>query len=256
MSISPFVAVFFDAPDTEPMVRSRLHGATVGLITADERMAQSMRAAAVELGVALHILAVPSPHSAATGRGRDGCRDELGDLIVLAARCHVVTVASATIAPSHLDALSDAGITIRPGCAAVEFADDTVTSLQLLQECGFDVARTTNDATSGAQWVGRSTVVVARRPSGYRSAYPIAHTGPAPRRHSPLADERAIAAAIAIADGIDASGIVVVEFFHAADGRAYVKNVSLGPQMNGRPAVTSQHENHLRAVLDWPLGTI
>ena len=121
----------------------------------------------------------------------------------------------------------------------------------------------------GSLWIGELVVVIARRPSGHRVAYPGLETVNADRRHlgpskstptPPLTAERAAATAIAIAiaDGIDATGIIAVEFLLAFDGRPFVNNILLGPHPHRDPAIdpaiTSQYENHLRAILDWPLG--
>lgn len=53
-------------------------------------------------------------------------------------------------------------------------------------------------------------------------------------------------------------GVVTVELFVDGAERLIVNKIGLGPQELGCAslvgAVTSQFHNHLRAVLDWPLG--
>jgi len=64
--------------------------------------------------------------------------------------------------------------------------------------------------------------------------------------------------AVAIADRIDVSGILAVELFLTVDGDLVVNELAARPHNSGHATIdasaTSQFENHLRAVLDWPLG--
>jgi 5-(carboxyamino)imidazole ribonucleotide synthase len=111
-------------------------------------------------------------------------------------------------------------------------------------------------------------VVAARTPSGYWSAYPLVATTqvegicrelvmPAPVPAEVAA--RAQSMARSIADGIDAVGIIAVEMFLSRSGELLVNELALRPHNSGHAtiegAVTSQFHNHLRAVLDWPLGS-
>ena len=110
-------------------------------------------------------------------------------------------------------------------------------------------------------------VVGARTASGRWIAYPLVETvqrdgicrelvmpARAPRE---IAD-RAVAMAKSLADGIDATGIVAVELFVTRSGDLVVNELALRPHNSGHATiegcVTSQFENHLRAVLDLPLG--
>ena len=261
---------------------------TVGLIASDRQLIDRTRQAALELGVDLHVLAPPGGKvtSSATANHGPDCPDDLGHLIGSAARCDVVTFESSAISASHREILFSAGITLRPGPQAAELADDSTTARQVLRDCGFDVVAipdTVGDdplglqqsniaarrrSPSGAMWVGQLNVVVARRPSGLRVVYPVVETGRGGRLHlapttlavTPASTaEHAVGAAISIADGIDATGIITVNFLLAADKRPFVNSILLGlhpqPHTISDPARTSQIENHLRAILDWPLGT-
>lgn len=113
------------------------------------------------------------------------------------------------------------------------------------------------------------SALVARAPSGEEVAYPIVATtqldgicheviAPAPD----LAPERAAEAqdlARRIATELDVTGILAVELFDADDGRILINELAMRPHNTGHwtqdGAVTSQFENHLRAVLDLPLGS-
>jgi len=110
-------------------------------------------------------------------------------------------------------------------------------------------------------------VLIARRPAGWWQAYPVVETvqrdGICHELQMPgvipaaLAVE-AVSLAASIADGIDATGILAVELFVTGDGGLVVNELAARPHNSGHATieatVTSQFENHLRAVLDWPLG--
>jgi 5-(carboxyamino)imidazole ribonucleotide synthase len=110
-------------------------------------------------------------------------------------------------------------------------------------------------------------VLVARRPGGERVVYPvvetlqrdgICHELVMPARIGAEVADRAIAIAHAIADGIDAVGILAVEQFVTPEGEVLVNEIAVRPHNSGHATIegcaTSQFTNHLRAVLDWPLG--
>jgi 5-(carboxyamino)imidazole ribonucleotide synthase len=108
---------------------------------------------------------------------------------------------------------------------------------------------------------------VARSPHGQAVAYPVVATvqvdgmcsqvvAPAPG----LSDEHSVQAtelALRIAQALDVTGMLAVEMFVVKD-RLVVNELAMRPHNSGHwsieGAVTSQFENHLRAVMDWPLG--
>lgn len=109
---------------------------------------------------------------------------------------------------------------------------------------------------------------VARRPSGDLIVYPVVETvqeggvcaeaiAPAPHSAGRLAD---VAAEIgeAIATGLGVTGMLAVELFQTGDERLLVNELAMRPHNSGHwtqdGSVTSQFEQHLRAVLDLPLG--
>jgi 5-(carboxyamino)imidazole ribonucleotide synthase len=111
-------------------------------------------------------------------------------------------------------------------------------------------------------------VLIARRPGGESVVYPVVETVQRdgichelimPARLPADVAERAVALARTLAEGIDAVGMLAVECFVTADGEVAVNEIALRPHNSGHAtiegAVTSQFHNHLRAVLDWPLGT-
>lgn len=109
---------------------------------------------------------------------------------------------------------------------------------------------------------------VARRPSGQLVSYPVVETvqrdgvcaevlAPAPHAAGRLAE---VAAGIgeAIAEGLGVTGMLAVELFETADQRILVNELAMRPHNSGHwgqdGAITGQFEQHLRAVLDLPLG--
>ena len=110
-------------------------------------------------------------------------------------------------------------------------------------------------------------VVGARTPSGLWTAYPPVATfqvdgtcreAVMPAPVDPPVAARAERLARSLADSIDAVGVFVAELFVTSSDQLVINEVALRPHNSGHAtieaAVTSQFHNHLRAVLDWPLG--
>ena len=80
----------------------------------------------------------------------------------------------------------------------------------------------------------------------------------APARTSDAVLDRAQAVASQVLDGLDGRGTVGIELFEV-DGEVLVNELAPRPHNSGHytieGAVTSQFEQHVRAVLGWPLGS-
>jgi 5-(carboxyamino)imidazole ribonucleotide synthase len=116
-------------------------------------------------------------------------------------------------------------------------------------------------------------VLVARRPGGEARTWPVVESvqrdgvcsevvAPAPDL-DPATRAEAIDVATRIADGLGVTGVLAVELFEVEDPaggppRVLVNELAMRPHNSGHwtidGAVTSQFEQHLRAVLDLPLG--
>lgn len=133
-----------------------------------------------------------------------------------------------------------------------------------------------NPLPPGARWLleeyvpftAELSAQVARSPHGQAVAYPVVRTvqrdgickevvAPAPG----LSDELAVRAqelALRIAGDLGVVGMLAVEMFLTDEG-VLVNELAMRPHNSGHwtieGAVTSQFENHLRAVLDLPLGS-
>jgi 5-(carboxyamino)imidazole ribonucleotide synthase len=109
--------------------------------------------------------------------------------------------------------------------------------------------------------------VVARSPFGQGAAWPVVETvqsegicvevlAPAPDLR-PEVEEQAADLALRVARALQVVGVLAVELFETGDG-VLVNELAMRPHnsahwtMDG--SVTSQFEQHLRAVLDYPLG--
>jgi len=110
-------------------------------------------------------------------------------------------------------------------------------------------------------------VMVARRPSGAAASWPAVETAQVggvcrevlvPGRIPPHVVEAASALGQKVAEIAGAVGVMAVELFWS-DGSLLVNEVATRPHNSGHwtieGAVTSQFENHVRAVLDLPLGS-
>jgi 5-(carboxyamino)imidazole ribonucleotide synthase len=109
---------------------------------------------------------------------------------------------------------------------------------------------------------------VARSPWGQGAAWPVVETvqaegicveviAPAPDLPEELADA-AQELALHIASSLGVTGVLAVELFETIDGRLLVNELAMRPHNSAHWTIegarTSQFEQHLRAVLDYPLG--
>ncbi|HEY2271368.1 MAG TPA: 5-(carboxyamino)imidazole ribonucleotide synthase [Jatrophihabitantaceae bacterium] len=109
---------------------------------------------------------------------------------------------------------------------------------------------------------------VARSPWGQGAAWPVVETvqedgicvevvAPAPALAAERADE-AQQLALRIAAELGVTGVLAVELFETTDGRLLVNELAMRPHNSAHWTIegarTSQFEQHLRAVLDYPLG--
>jgi 5-(carboxyamino)imidazole ribonucleotide synthase len=109
----------------------------------------------------------------------------------------------------------------------------------------------------------------ARTPSGEFKTWPLVQTtqangvcaeviAPAPGANDETI-EHAAEIARAVAEGVGVTGVLAVEMFETPNGRLLINELAMRPHNSGHfsieGSVTSQFEQHLRAVLDLPLGS-
>jgi 5-(carboxyamino)imidazole ribonucleotide synthase len=294
------------------------------------QLARMMAPPAVGLGVRLRILAEAPDASAAqvVADAPVGAADDIDALRAFAAGCAVVTFDHEHVPQPVLAALAADGVVLRPGPAALVFAQDKAAMRSRLTEAGIPcppwaLVRTEQelvafgevvgwplvlktptggydgkgvlvvaDAAAAEPWLARAAasggallaearvdfvrelaVLVARSPMGQAAVWPVVETvqtdgicteviAPAPGLHPDLA-ARATAAALKIAGDLDVTGVFAVELFEVENGHGatdfMVNELAMRPHNSGHwtidGSVTSQFEQHLRAVLDLPLGS-
>ena len=167
----------------------------------------------------------------------------------LAMMCDVMTSAEDQVPLSVIKTLEAEGIAVRPSSAAFEHSQNKAAMDQTID---FDY---------------EITVLVARSPHGQAATWAptqrVHNHGnymmtitPAPQL-SPELSERVQKLALDVAVEVGAVGVLAVEIF-VLDQKLTVSNVVMGPNFAGNWTVegarTSQFEQHLRAVLDLPLG--
>jgi 5-(carboxyamino)imidazole ribonucleotide synthase len=110
-------------------------------------------------------------------------------------------------------------------------------------------------------------IQIARRPGGQTAVYPLVETvqrdgmcreviAPAPSGAALADDARQLA--IDVAKAIDLAGLLAIELF-VVNGTLLINELAPRVHNSGHYTIegctTSQFENNLRAVLDWPLGS-
>jgi 5-(carboxyamino)imidazole ribonucleotide synthase len=119
------------------------------------------------------------------------------------------------------------------------------------------------------EFVREVSQLVARRPSGDTVPYPLVETvqkggvcaeviAPAPHT-TPAQATEAARIGVLIAQSLGVTGVLAVEMFVTDSGQFMVNELAMRPHNSGHvfteAAITSQFEQHLRAVCDWPLGS-
>lgn len=239
----------------------------VDVITFDhEHVPQDVLAALIDAGVAVH----PGP----------GALRVAQDKLVMRARLEELGMPqpdwAAVTGPDELQAFLDA----HGGRAVVKtprggYDGKGVRVVSAATEADDWFATMAEDAHGGAllveelvDFTRELAQQVSRRPSGAVAAYPVVETvqrggvcaevlAPAPKAGERLR-EVAARIGVAIAEGLEVTGMLAVELFETTDERLLVNELAMRPHNSGHwtqeGAVTSQFEQHLRAVLDLPLG--
>lgn len=281
--------------------------------------------AGIGLGVDFAVLAANPTDSAALVCGDVALGDDRGldDVLAFAKDRDVITFDHEHVPEPVLRAVEKEGMLLRPGRAALRFAQDklrmrtrmaeleapspkwrAVTTVEhvvsFAEQAGWPVVLKaarggydgkgvwmvdTPEAARGVveraatedvsllveekvDFSRELAVQVARSPYGQVAVYPVVETvqrdgvcreviAPAPN----LAEEKATRAqqlAIEIAHALEVTGMLAVELFETTDG-VLVNELAMRPHNSGHWSIegarTSQFEQHLRAVLDLPLGS-
>lgn len=284
-----------------------------------------MHQSAIALGVGVRVLSLHENESAAqvANSVQLGRHDDLAALIEFAESVDVLTFDHEHVPNEHLVQLEQRGFVVRPGSAALKFAQDKALMRERLSAAGIPCPRWRTIANQsegeafaaevgwplilktsrggydgkgvwrienpaelirvlsevelqlGAVWLAEELVPlqqelaaqVARSPRGQMISYPVVRTvqsdgicteviSPAPGMPAERVAE-AQRLATRVADALDCVGMLAVELFDTGD-QLLVNELAMRPHNSGHWSIdgahTSQFENHLRAVLDLPLG--
>ena len=123
-------------------------------------------------------------------------------------------------------------------------------------------------AEGWVEFAAEASVVVARGRDGGAAAFPISlnhherhilSTSVVPAPVGPIVAQEARDAALAVAQALDAVGVLCVEFFLTAAGGLLVNEIAPRPHNSGHltieAAYTSQFEQQVRALCGLPLGS-
>ena len=297
---------------------------TVGVVGGGQ-LARMMIGPAIELGVDIRVLAEQEGSPAAIAATAVGDYTDLETVQAFAGTVDVVTFDHEHVPQSVLRALEASGVAVRPGSAALGFAQDKLAMRRRMSELGLPVpawaaissaeqldeflaahggrgvvkvpvggydghgVRFVSDSAEVADWLTAESLarfpdgllveeavafsrelsqLSARTPSGAFAAWPLAAStqrsgvcvevvapapGATPQRHD---EARQIAQTIA--DALGVVGVLAVELFETVSGELLINELAMRPHNTGHwtmdGAVTGQFEQHLRAVLDLPLG--
>jgi len=116
--------------------------------------------------------------------------------------------------------------------------------------------------------VGEFSVICARKADGSKSTFPMAenvhihhilHASIVPARVTEATQTAGAELACQIADLLDVVGLIAVELFLEEDGRLIINEMAPRPHNSGHYTIdgclTSQFEQHIRAVTDLPFGS-
>ncbi|WP_066249707.1 5-(carboxyamino)imidazole ribonucleotide synthase [Neobacillus drentensis] len=111
------------------------------------------------------------------------------------------------------------------------------------------------------------SVIVTRKLDGETSFLPVAEnihvenildTTIVPARISEVLQSEAVLLAKKLADSLQLVGTLAVEMFLTSDGTIYINELAPRPHNSGHFSIeaceTSQFEQHIRAICNWPLG--
>ncbi|PRY01444.1 5-(carboxyamino)imidazole ribonucleotide synthase [Allonocardiopsis opalescens] len=240
-------------------------GRTVDVVTFDHEHVPTEHLAALEqAGAAVR----PGGHALLFAQDKSAMRRRLAELAAPVPRWRAVAT------PADVDALAEqtgwpvvlkaarGGYDGR-GVWVCETRDDAKRLVTEIQAAGTELL-----AEERVDFTRELAAVVARSPYGQAAAYPVVETvqregicreviAPAPG----LAEETALAAqrlALRLADELDVTGLLTVELFETRGG-IVVNELAMRPHNSAHWTIdgarTSQFEQHLRAVLDLPLGS-
>jgi 5-(carboxyamino)imidazole ribonucleotide synthase len=227
---------------------------TLGVIGGGE-LARMFVAPAAALGVDLLIYASDPNDSAAQICNHEiGSYKDLDAIRKFAKKCDVITFINELIPLSIIRAIEADGVAVRPSSASLELLQNKEKNYNVFNERTLDIDY-------------EITVMVARSPHGQATTWAptmdvekdgisVMTVTPVPNLSQDLS-EQVQKLALEIAEVAGVVGVAAVEMFVKQE-EIFIKDLVMGPHSSGlwsiEGARTSQFEQHVRAVLDLPLG--
>jgi 5-(carboxyamino)imidazole ribonucleotide synthase len=243
---------------------------TLGVIGGGE-LARMCVAPAAALGIDLFIfVSDPNDPAAQICNHEIGSYKDLSAIRTFAKNCDVITFVDELIPLSVIRAIEEDGVVVRPSSAALEFSQsEEALRLKLLDYPGPEY-KTKNGKIpiEGQLDIGvEIMVIVARSPHGQATTWSptmdvqkdgisVMSITPVPQLSQDLS-ERVQKIALEIAEIVGLVGVAAVKMLVKQE-EIFVNDLAMGLHDLGlwtiEGARTSQFEQHLRAVLDLPLG--
>ncbi|MFY8205031.1 MAG: ATP-grasp domain-containing protein [Actinomycetes bacterium] len=242
---------------------NKSHFPIVGIIGGSQ-IARMLIEAATRLNIDIKILCKDSQESAAliANSVSIGDTNNYSELTKFALDTEVITFDAYQFSLENLKKLEEQGQLFRPSLSTVENLQDTSFIQQSLLDAGLVVK---DDEVKSAREL---SLQVARSPHGQSVVYPVSQTKriddvldevitPAPNLSDSKASELQ-SIALRVSELFKIIGIFSVEFIDTGNNEFFISQIKLGPTNSGHwtidGSITSQFEQHLRAILDLPLG--
>ena len=240
------------------------HFPTVGIIGAGQ-MARMLIEAASRLNIDIKLFSKDWAESAALIANNVviGSVDSYAELTSFAAGTKVVTFDSNEYEFENLRKLEIQGQTFHPALSTIE----TLQNMALVKKQLLGSQLPFKDAD--VNFDRELSIQVARSPHGQTVVYSVVQLqktdeilteviAPAPNLSDAKASELQLIA-LKISEIFNIVGVFTVEFLDLGNDKFLISEIKLGPTNSGHwtidGATTSQFENHLRAILDLPLGS-
>jgi 5-(carboxyamino)imidazole ribonucleotide synthase len=243
---------------------------TLGVIGGGE-LARMYVAPAVALGIDLLMyVSDPNDSSAQIYNHEIGSYRDLDAIRKFAKNCDVITCVDELIPLSIIRTIEADGVVVRPSSATLEVSQSKeALQLKLVDYPGLECKKKNGNIPIKEQldFEDEITVMVARSPHGQATTWSPSVTvrkngisvmsiTPVPKLSQDLS-EQVQKIALEIAQVVGLVGVAAVEMSIRGE-EIFINDLAMGPHNSGlwtiEGARTSQFEQHLRAVLDLPLG--
>jgi 5-(carboxyamino)imidazole ribonucleotide synthase len=245
-------------------MKSRSHFPTVGILGAGQ-LARMLIESATRLNLEIKLLSKSSNESAAliVNNVTVGDVNNYSDLSVFATDTDVITFNLDEFPLENLKKLENQGQTFRPQISTIEQIGNSDFVNKKLLEANLPFQDKVDN------FERQLSVQAVRSEHGQTVVYSVVQCtrmgeilneviAPAPNLSDAKASELQLIA-LKISELFDIHGVFTVDFFDLGSNKFIISQIKLGPTNSGHwtidGATTSQFENHLRAILNLPLGS-